>query len=48
MIYRPDDKTAILIFTNSYDSSQFSGPVVGFAFSLIINVLFMKANRLTS
>jgi len=48
MTYRPDDKTAILIFTNSYDSSQFSGPVVGLAFKLIINALFMKANRLTS
>ncbi len=48
MTYRPDDKTAILIFTNSYDSSQFSGPVVGLAFKLIINALFMNANRLTS
>ena len=48
MTYRPDDKTAILIFTNSYDSSQFSRPVVRLAFSLIINALFMKANRLTS
>ncbi len=48
MTYRPDDKTAILIFTNSYDSSQFSGPVVGLAFNLITKALFKKANRLAS
>jgi len=48
MTFRPDDKTGILIFTNSYDSSQYSGPVVGLAFSLVINALFNKANRLTS
>jgi CubicO group peptidase (beta-lactamase class C family) len=48
MTYRPDDKTAIIIFTNSYDSSQNSGPAVGLAFKLIKNALFKKANRLAS
>ena len=48
MTFRPDDKTGILIFTNSYDSSQYSGPVAGLAFNLVINALFNKANILAS
>ena len=45
IIFRPDDNTGILIFTNSYDSSQYSGPVTRLAFNLVINALFNKANR---
>jgi CubicO group peptidase (beta-lactamase class C family) len=48
MIYRPEDKTAIIIFTNAYDSSQFSGPVANLAFILITRALFMIANRLAT
>jgi CubicO group peptidase (beta-lactamase class C family) len=46
MIYRPHDKTAIIIFTNSYDSTQFSGPVVDLSFYLLINALFRMARRI--
>ncbi|UCD14666.1 MAG: beta-lactamase family protein [Thermoplasmatales archaeon] len=45
---RPDDNTAIIIFTNCYDSTQFSGPIVRLGFSLITNALFRRANRLAS
>ena len=48
MTFRPDDDTAIIIFTNSLDSTQFSRPVTSLAFLLIKNTLFRKANRLTS
>jgi len=48
MTVRSDDNTAIIIFTNCYDSTQFSGPIVGLAFSLITNALFRRANRLAS
>jgi CubicO group peptidase (beta-lactamase class C family) len=46
--YRPDDNTAIIIFTNCYDSTQGYRPIEGLAFSLIINMLFQRANRFTS
>ena len=48
MTFRPEDKTAIIIFTNSYDSTQFSGPLEGLAFLLIRYELFRKANRIVS
>ena len=48
MTIRPDDDTAIIIFTNCYDSTQSSGPLVGLAFWLITISLFRRANRLAS
>ena len=47
MIYRPDDKTAIIIFTNSNNSEKSSGPIPRLAFNLIINAFFKKANSFT-
>ena len=46
MLYRPQDKIGIIIFTNSYDSTQFTGPVADISFSLIKNSLFRMAKRL--
>ena len=48
MSARPDDKTAIIIFTNCYDSTQGYKPIEGLAFSLITNVLFQRANIFAS
>jgi len=48
MTYRPVDNTAIIIFTNCYDSTQGYRPIEGLAFSLITNVLFRRANRFAS
>jgi len=46
MTFRPEDKTAIIIFTNAYDSTQYLGPIASLAFKLITNALFRMANRL--
>jgi len=48
MLFRPDDKTAIIIFTNSHDSTQPVRPLERIAFLLIRNELFRKANRIAS
>ena len=48
MVYRPEDETSILIFTNSYDESQRRGPIPDLAFNLIIKALFQKAKGLAS
>ena len=44
---RLDDKTAIIVLTNCYDSTQSFRPIVGISFLLIINVLFRKAYGIT-
>lgn len=48
MTVRSDDNTAIIIFTNCYDSTQGYRPMEGLIFWLITNALFMRANRLES
>ncbi|UCF12684.1 MAG: serine hydrolase [Thermoplasmatales archaeon] len=48
MTYRPVDDTAIIIFSNCYDSTQRYRPLEGLAFLLIPNLLFLRANRYAS
>jgi CubicO group peptidase (beta-lactamase class C family) len=48
MTYRPFDNTAIVIFTNCYDSTQGYRPLEGLAFLLITNLLFWRAIRFAS
>jgi CubicO group peptidase (beta-lactamase class C family) len=48
MKFRPESNTGFIIFTNSYDSSQITGPIPGLAFELIRDALIMKTRRLTS
>ena len=48
MSFKPDDDTAIIVFTNCYDSTQEYRSLEWFAFSLIINILFQKANGFAS
>jgi len=48
MTFLPKDKTAIIIFTNAFDSTQYLGPVASYSFKLIINALFRIANRMTN
>jgi CubicO group peptidase (beta-lactamase class C family) len=48
MNFRPEDKTGIIIFTNSYDSTQYLGPIEGFAFKLIKKALFRMADILAN
>ena len=47
MIYRPDDKTAIIMLTNSNNSEKSSGPITRITFKLIINAFFKTANSYT-
>ncbi len=46
MTFRPEENTAIILFTNAYDSTQYLGPIASFAFKLIINALFRLADRM--
>lgn len=48
MTFRPEDKTAIIIFTNAYDSTQFLGPIASISFKMITNALFRMAERLAN
>jgi len=46
--FRPDEDTATIILTNSYESTQLSRSVARFVISLIKNALFRQANRIAS
>jgi len=46
MTFFPEDKTAIIIFTNAFDSTQYLGPVASFSFKFIINALFRMTDRM--
>jgi len=48
MNVRPNDNTAVIIFTNSLEPNLGTTLVERLAFSLITNALFKKANRLAS
>jgi hypothetical protein len=48
MTFRPENKTAIIIFTNAYDSTQFLGPIASVAFKMITKALFRMAERLAN
>ena len=48
MTFFPEDKTAIIIFTNAFDSTHYLGPIANFAYKLIKNALFRMADRMVN